>query len=179
MRRLKFLLSPECQRLLTSSPTPRRKAASAPRLTGVRQSAKLAHYLFIHSKDHSRGGIEAVCGPGLPGVNLARSSFPCQDPLLAGPRDGLRGSWQLPAILRLRDEAAGGYSPEIISKDLGLGIVVLGTHGRQWPANGVPGRLVGAAILIMDKIGTPDEGTRPTSGRFCGGVGRVPSPGGG
>jgi outer membrane protein assembly factor BamB len=27
-----------------------------------------------------------------------------------------------------------------------------------------------AAILIMDQIGTPDEGTRPTRGRFCGGV---------
>ena len=26
-----------------------------------------------------------------------------------------------------------------------------------------------AAILIMDEMGTPGEGTRPTSGRFCGG----------
>jgi len=26
----------------------------------------------------------------------------------------------------------------------------------------------------MDQIGTPGEGTRPTRGRFCGGVGRVP-----
>jgi hypothetical protein len=34
-----------------------------------------------------------------------------------------------------------------------------------------------AAILIMDHIGPPGEGTRPTRGRFCGGVGRVPSGG--
>ena len=36
-----------------------------------------------------------------------------------------------------------------------------------------------AAILIMDHIGPPGEGTRPTRGRYCGNVGRVPSPGGG
>jgi hypothetical protein len=35
-----------------------------------------------------------------------------------------------------------------------------------------------AAILIMDKTGTPGEGTRPTRWRFCRLVGRVPSPGG-
>ena len=37
----------------------------------------------------------------------------------------------------------------------------------------------GAAILIMAQIGTPREGTRPTRGRFCGAVARVPSPGAG
>ena len=35
------------------------------------------------------------------------------------------------------------------------------------------------AVLIIDQIGTPGDGTRPSRGRFCGGVGRVPSPGGG
>jgi hypothetical protein len=34
-------------------------------------------------------------------------------------------------------------------------------------------------ILIMSPVGTPGEGTRPTRCRFCGFVGRVPSPGAG
>ena len=33
---------------------------------------------------------------------------------------------------------------------------------------------LGPAIPSIDQIGTPGEGTRPTRGRFCGGVGRVP-----
>ena len=37
--------------------------------------------------------------------------------------------------------------------------------------------LANAAILTMDEMGTPGEGTRPTSERFVGGVGWVPTPG--
>jgi len=57
--------------------------------------------------------------------------------------------------------------PSVVLAQLGedavpVGAVVLAQSGAV--QGGDP------AILIMDQIGTPGEGTRPTRGRFCGGV---------
>jgi len=63
----------------------------------------------------------------------------------------------------------GAYSEKdletAILRDLEAFLVELGSDfaflARQ--------KRITAAILIMDEMGTPGEGTRPTSGRFCGG----------
>ena len=83
-----------------------------------------------------------------------------------------------------QDQQAGGENQDAHAPGGGFGTAILPMNLKKWSliikhlrilrfmgamrATRFPGS------LIMDHIGSPGEGTRPTRGRFCRGVGRVP-----